>query len=186
MRGRLELSSETESLPTRATMALRLRSNTGNQVISLKRLSNGCRLFPAHVASGQMPLFVIVFDYLDSAAFVGITLDDRQRTVGPERLYRFGSPVVVVVANLANHDARPVFLNQIDLAVEVAITTDLDQLVSIDGLDEIRLSVAVGINRDLILLVVAPRYPLVGPAVAVPMRDGAIGRAVTGAQGESR
>src|ERR1700691_3947429 len=167
-------------------MAVRVRKNAGNQVISIERLSNRGRLFPAHFAMRQMTVFIVIFNDADCAAFVRVALDDRQRTVGPECFNRLGPSVVVVIANLANHYAIQVLLNQIDLAVEVAVTTDLHQLVSFDGLDEIRLSVAVGIYRYLIFLIVAPRYPLVGSAVAAAMRDAAVVLAVTGAQGESR
>jgi len=123
----------------------------------------------AHDAAGQMTRRIVVFDYVDAAAFRWITLNQGQRAIGTEGLYRFRKPVEVVVVNLTLQYTVRILLHQVGRAVIVAIVLDFDKLVVAKGFDKIPFAVAVGIENELILIGRDSAHPLIGPSVLVSM-----------------
>lgn len=142
-------------------------------------------LLLAHLAARQMTSLVIVFHYVDDTAFAWIALHYRERSVGAKGLDSLRPPVVVVIANLANHNTVVILLDQIDPPVEISVALDLDDSIAFHVFDKVRFPVAVGIDRYLVLIAADAPDPLVGPAVAAAMSDDSVRAPVAGEKCES-
>src|ERR1700683_4049469 len=132
-----------------------------------------------------MTCFIIVFDDVDRAAFGGIAFNNREGTIRSEGLHGFRASVIVVVANLTKHDASRVLLHQINFPVEIPIAFDLDNTVALEGLDQVRSSVPVGVNPDTIFVPGDGGDPLIGATIAAAMSNDAVRSTVAGAKRES-
>ena len=126
-------------------------------------------LLRLRLAARQVAPIVVVFDHTYRAAPFWIAFDDRQGAVGTKRLDGLGQAIKVVIANFAHDYTARVSLNKVDLPIEVAVALYLDDFVVSNSLDDVGFAVAIGIDRDLVFVLVDPRDPLVGTAVARSM-----------------
>jgi hypothetical protein len=154
-------------------------------VISRQQLRDQRSLFRTHLATRQAPAVVVVFHHAYRAALCWIPLQDRQRAVGAECLEGFGPAIEIIIANFAHYDAARVLLNKIDFSVEVAVALHFDRFVVSDGLDQIGFTVLIGIDRDLVFVVVDSDRLLVGAPVAPSMSYDPIRPSVAGDKYES-
>src|SRR5580704_13809665 len=144
----------------------------------MKRRLEAIRSFAAHFAMRQVTGLVVVLDDADRAALGRIALDDRERAIGTKGLDGFRPAIVVVIANFTHQNPVQVLLNQVGLAIGVAIAFDLDDGVAFDGFDDVRFPIAVGIDRYLVFVFADPQHPLIGSAVGSAMSDDAIRAAI--------
>jgi len=182
---KVQIAHETTVLTPTIVLGIAIALSSGPEVLSEETVLPDVRLFRTHLAPRHMAGVVVVFYDADGTAFVWIALHDRERPVGSKRLDGFRPAIVIVVANLMHQDPVRVLLNEIDLPVEVAVAFDLDDRVPFHPLDEVRGSVAVSIDRDLVFVLADPLHPLIGPTVAPAMSDHAVGASVAGEKRES-
>jgi hypothetical protein len=167
-------------------LALQLLSSTDQKADLLMFQSSKLRLLCVYFTSRHFAGLVVILDDINSAMTARIALDNCQRTVGTKGLHGFGSSIVVVISDLANKNAAYVLLDQIDLAVEVAIALDLDNPITLDGLDQIGFAVAVGVDQCLVFVFAYMLHPLIGAAIPAAMGDGTVRAAVAGKERESQ
>jgi hypothetical protein len=135
-------------------------------------------------AADQLARIVIVLDDINMAAFSGISLNDREFAIS-EFFDGLDFAIEVVVMKFAEQNSVRVFLNEINLSIKVPIAFDLDQLVVFVRFDNVGTSVTVGIDRDLVVVLVDPVYPLVRAPVAATVRNRAIRFPAAGDEAES-
>jgi hypothetical protein len=138
-------------------------------VILLQQMPAEHSLLRPRLAARQVAAIVVVFDDAYRAASFRIAFDDRQGAVGAKRLDGFGHAIKVVIANFAHDFPARISLNKVDLPIEVTVALYLHYLVISDSFDDVGFAVAIGIDRDLVFVLVYPRHPLVGTAVARSM-----------------
>jgi len=135
-------------------------------------------------APGQTAGFVVILYDVDNAVLVCIALDYGQGTVGAKGFYDLRSAVVVVVADFANQNAAGVLLDKVNLAIKVPVALYLHQDVSLDGFNQIRAAVAIGIDQYLVFVAAAAHYPLVRTPVATAMGYGTVRPVIAGEERE--
>jgi hypothetical protein len=137
-------------------------------------------------ASRQVARFVVVLDDVDGAAFSWVPLDDRQGAIWAKVPDRLRSAVKIIVPGFAHKNSVRVLLDKIDFSVEVPVALDLDDLAVFEGFDDVRLAVAVGVDREPVFSRTRSVYPLVGSPIETTVRDGAGGVAAAGEKSESQ
>jgi hypothetical protein len=134
----------------------------------------------------QVARFVVILDDVDHAAFLGVSLDDRQGAIWAKVPNRLRSAVKIIVPGFAHQNSVRVLLDEIDFSVEIPVALDLDDLAVSEGFDDVRLTIAVGVDRESVLSRTRSGYPLIGPPIRTTVRDGAGGVAAAGEKRESQ
>jgi hypothetical protein len=134
----------------------------------------------------QVARFVVILDDVDHAAFLGIPLDDRDGAILAKVSDRLRSAVKIIVPGFAHKNPVRVLLDEIDFSVVIPIALDLDDLVVSEDLDDVRSTIAVGVDREPVFSRTRSVHPLIGPPIRTTVRDGACGVAAAGEKRESQ
>jgi hypothetical protein len=117
-------------------------------------------------------LIVVILNYVNRAALLWVALDDGEGAIRTESLDHFGPTIEIIITNLARQHAVRVLLHEIYFAVEIPVTLDPDYLIVAERPHYIGLAVAIGIDRQLILIRTDSDHPLIGAAVGAAMSNG--------------
>src|SRR5580658_266662 len=72
-------------------------------------------------APRQVARFVVVLDDVDGAAFLGVSLDDRDGAIWAKVPDRLRSAVKIIVPGFAHQNPVRVLLDKIDFSVEIPV-----------------------------------------------------------------
>ena len=122
----------------------------------------------------QLAGIIVILDDIDVTALLWITLHDRKLAV-PEFFDFLGLAVEIIIMDLADQISVQVNPDKVGVSVEIPIAFNLDHFVVLVGFDNIRPTISVCVDCDLVGVLVDPVYPLVGASVATTVRDCAIG-----------
>ncbi|HKM99119.1 MAG TPA: hypothetical protein VJX23_01285 [Candidatus Binataceae bacterium] len=109
----------------------------------------------AYFATDQLAGIVVILDNVDITSFPRVSLYHRELAASkrPDGLWL---AIEVVIVNLANQNPLRVLLHEIDLAVEIPVAINLDELIVLIGLQNVRAPIAVGVDQNLVLAVIDP------------------------------
>ena len=137
-------------------------------------------LLATYFAARQVPGVVVVLYHIDGTTLGWIAFHERERAVGAEGLDHFRPSIEVVVMDFPHQNSVGVLLHEINLPVEIPIALDLHDLIVAEGPNQVRLSISVGIDLDLIFSGPRASHPLIGLAVGTTMRDDSSLRSLAG------
>jgi hypothetical protein len=143
-------------------------------------------LLSANLAARQMAGLVVVLDHHDCTLLARVTLDHRQGSIWAERFHRLRPSIKVIIANLANQNAIGILLDEINFTVEVAVALYLYNFTARDRFNDIRLTVPVGVDQNLILVLADSHDPLIRPTITAPMSYDASGALAGGKRERQR
>jgi hypothetical protein len=81
---------------------------------------NAARLFLSDLSTNELAGIVVILSDVNVATLLWISLHDRKLAV-PKFFDGFGLAIKILIVNLTNQDSVRVFLNQVDLAIEIPI-----------------------------------------------------------------